>query len=59
MGGEDDTSDGILMSLGRAGVAAMIAVTFIHPVDTVKTRMQVSGTQGARNYKSVMMKFQH
>lgn len=41
---------GVLTNLGCAGGAAVITVTFIHPIDTVKTRMQVSGTKGARNY---------
>lgn len=35
------------------GSAAVITVTFIHPVDTVKTRMQVSGVGGARNYSEL------
>jgi hypothetical protein len=43
----------LLYSLVCAGSAAMTAVTFIHPIDTVKTRMQVSGTTGARNYKAL------
>ena len=30
--------------------AQVITVTFIHPIDTVKTRLQVSGTGNARNY---------
>jgi len=37
-------------NLGCAGGAAVITVTFIHPIDTVKTRLQVSGTGNARNY---------
>uniref|UniRef100_A0A7S3JS08 Mitochondrial carrier protein n=1 Tax=Aureoumbra lagunensis TaxID=44058 RepID=A0A7S3JS08_9STRA len=41
---------GVLANLGCAGGAAVITVTFIHPIDTVKTRLQVSGTKGARNY---------
>ena len=40
----------ILTNLGCAGGAAVITVTFIHPIDTVKTRLQVSGTGNARNY---------
>lgn len=31
----------------------MITVSFIHPIDTVKTRLQVSGTGSARNYKAL------
>ena len=44
---------GILANLGCAGGAAVITVTFIHPIDTVKTRLQVSGTKGARNYAAL------
>eukprot|EP00635_Sarcinochrysidales_sp_CCMP3193_P001495 CAMPEP_0118917142 /NCGR_PEP_ID=MMETSP1166-20130328/17062_1 /TAXON_ID=1104430 /ORGANISM="Chrysoreinhardia sp, Strain CCMP3193" /LENGTH=287 /DNA_ID=CAMNT_0006857201 /DNA_START=20 /DNA_END=883 /DNA_ORIENTATION=+ len=44
---------GVLTNLGCAGGAAVITVTFIHPIDTVKTRMQVSGTKGARNYSEL------
>ncbi|KAJ8599317.1 hypothetical protein CTAYLR_005335 [Chrysophaeum taylorii] len=44
---------GVLANLGAAGGAAVITVTFIHPIDTVKTRMQVSGTKGARNYSEL------
>ena len=40
----------ILTNLGCAGGAAVITLTFIHPIDTVKTRLQVSGTGNARNY---------
>lgn len=42
-----------LRSCACAGSAAVITVTFIHPIDVVKTRMQVSGTAGARDYKSL------
>lgn len=49
--------DDVLKSLARAGAAAMTAVSFIHPIDVTKTRMQVSGTQGARNYKAVRFPF--
>jgi len=41
---------GIIANLGCAGGAAVITVTFIHPIDTVKTRLQVSGTGSAKNY---------
>eukprot|EP00602_Paraphysomonas_sp_CaronLab_P006019 CAMPEP_0185017632 /NCGR_PEP_ID=MMETSP1103-20130426/557_1 /TAXON_ID=36769 /ORGANISM="Paraphysomonas bandaiensis, Strain Caron Lab Isolate" /LENGTH=261 /DNA_ID=CAMNT_0027547131 /DNA_START=37 /DNA_END=819 /DNA_ORIENTATION=+ len=44
----------ILASVAAAGTAAVITVTAIHPIDVVKTRLQVSGdTPGARNYKSL------
>ena len=42
----------MLQSVFCAGSAAVITVTFIHPMDVVKTRLQVSGT-GGRDYKSV------
>jgi hypothetical protein len=44
----------VLASVGAAGSAAVFTVTFIHPIDVVKTRLQVSGTtEGVRNYKSL------
>ena len=39
-----------LTQVGAAGSAAVITVTFIHPIDVVKTRFQVGGTGGAKNY---------
>lgn len=42
----------IVKSLGAAGSAAVITVTGIHPIDVVKTRLQVSG-EGTRNYKAL------
>ncbi|KAJ1455242.1 mitochondrial carrier domain-containing protein [Pelagophyceae sp. CCMP2097] len=44
---------GVLPNLACAGGAAVLTVTFIHPIDTVKTRLQVSGTAGARNYAAL------
>lgn len=43
----------VLRSLGCAGGAAVATVTIVHPVDTVKTRLQVSGSAGARDYRSL------
>jgi len=43
----------VLESLFCAGSAAVVTVTFIHPVDLLKTRMQISGVNGARNYKAL------
>jgi hypothetical protein len=45
----------MLKSVVGAGSAAVITVTFIHPIDVLKTRLQVSGdaSTGARNYKSL------
>ena len=43
----------MLKSVAGAGAAAMITVTFIHPIDVLKTRLQVSGGAGARDYKSL------
>lgn len=42
----------MLKSVGAAGSAAVITVTGIHPIDVVKTRLQVSG-DGGRNYKEL------
>ena len=33
----------LLKSVSAAGTAAVITVTGIHPIDVVKTRLQVSG----------------
>ena len=41
---------GLLQNGACAGGAAVITVTFIHPIDVVKTRLQVSGSGGGRNY---------
>jgi len=41
----------LLKNVGAAGSSAVIAVTGIHPIDVVKTRLQVS--DGAINYKAL------
>ena len=44
----------MLKSVVGAGAAAVITVTFIHPIDVLKTRLQVSGDgSGGRNYKQL------
>jgi len=45
----------MLLSVGAAGSAAVITVTGIHPIDVVKTRLQVAGKDavGGRDYKSL------
>lgn len=42
----------LLKSVGAAGSAAVITVTGIHPIDVVKTRLQISG-DGGRDYKAL------
>jgi len=36
----------LFQSVGTAAIAAVITVTFIHPIDVVKTRLQISGETG-------------
>lgn len=45
----------VLKNVGCAGGAAVITVTFIHPIDVIKTRLQVSGEAGraGRNYSEL------
>ena len=43
----------LLQQVAGAGGAAVITVSFIHPIDVVKTRLQVSGTGGAKDYRSL------
>jgi len=38
---------GLLTQVGMAGSAAVITVTFLHPIDVVKTRIQISSEYGA------------
>lgn len=45
-------AEDLLKSVAAAGSSAVITVTGIHPIDVVKTRLQVSG-EGTRNYKSL------
>ena len=37
------TKPGTLPSLGLGAAACVFAVNFTHPIETVKTRMQISG----------------
>jgi hypothetical protein len=41
-----------MKSVSAAGISAVITVTGIHPIDVVKTRLQISG-KGTRDYKSL------
>jgi len=43
----------VLKNVSAAGTAAVVTVTGIHPIDVVKTRLQVSGGEGVRNYKQL------
>lgn len=43
----------LFKNVGAAGSAAVITVTGIHPIDVVKTRLQISGEAGGRDYKSL------
>lgn len=45
--------DLLFRSVGAAGTAAVITVTGIHPIDVVKTRLQISGSGGGRDYKKL------
>jgi hypothetical protein len=38
-------------SIGTAGIAAVVAVNFVHPIDTIKTRLQISGEAGRAGIK--------
>lgn len=42
----------IFKEMTAAGTAAVTTVTFIHPIDVIKTRLQASG-DGTRNYKDL------
>ena len=43
----------LLQQVAGAGGAAVITVSFIHPIDVVKTRLQISGTGNARDYRAL------
>jgi len=45
-------AEDLIRSVAAAGSSAVITVTGIHPIDVVKTRLQVSG-EGTRNYKAL------
>jgi D-mannonate dehydratase len=36
----------LLRNIATAGTAAVITVNFVHPIDTIKTRLQISGEKG-------------
>jgi len=36
----------LFRSIATAGTAAVITVNFVHPIDTIKTRLQISGEKG-------------
>lgn len=42
MSSSKDEAPGLLTQVAMAGTAAVITVTFIHPIDVVKTRIQIS-----------------
>lgn len=42
----------VIHNVASAGASAVLTVSCIHPMDVIKTRLQISG-QGARNYKSL------
>ena len=45
----------IIKNISAAGLSAVITVTGIHPIDVVKTRLQISGKE-TRNYSSLGIK---
>jgi hypothetical protein len=38
----------LIQSVGTAGLAAVITVNFVHPIDTIKTRLQIAGEPGRK-----------
>ena len=52
MGGDDKKGMGhLIKNVMCAGGAAVITVSFIHPLDVVKTRLQISGEAGRKGGK--------
>lgn len=49
-----DIKPSLLQSMGLGGTAAMFAVNFTHPIELVKTRMQVSGNGLGATISGVM-----
>ena len=43
---DNQKKSSMLQSIAMAGAAAVITVNFVHPVDTVKTRLQIAGEKG-------------
>ncbi len=41
----------LIQSVGTAGLAAIITVNFVHPIDTIKTRLQIDGEAGRSTAK--------
>ena len=55
MGGDGksaNTSNKFFKNIFCAGGAAVITVNFIHPIDVVKTRLQIAGEAGREQSKS-------
>jgi len=50
------TKPSLLQSMGMGGTAAAFAVNFTHPIETVKTRMQVSGLGVGQTVSDLMAK---
>ena len=46
MSSEQSGMGKMLKNIGLAGTAAVITVSFIHPIDVIKTRLQIQGEAG-------------